>query len=134
MRIFPAFWVCLIVTAFVIGAIGWLIHPAVPHCGLSCYFNAPQNSPFRYVYRDFLLRINQTVIAGSPPSNWNASIWTLFFEFCCYVLLVLLSMAGFLRHRMLLLGTAMAVWITDALIIYPGVSVVSSISSGTQTR
>ena len=53
LRIFPAFWVCLILTAFVFGVVAWLYHPAVPHCGISCYFSARVNGPYDYIYRNF---------------------------------------------------------------------------------
>ena len=34
-----------------------------------------------YVFSNALLRLHQNVIVATPPFNWNASIWTLFFEF-----------------------------------------------------
>ena len=121
LRIFPAFWVCLLMTAFVFGVVGWLSHPPLPHCGLSCYFHAPNNNPYGYVYRDFLLRVNQYSIAGTPavgylPLIWNGSIWTLFYEFLCYLLLMVLALAGFLRHRALLLATTVGVWVAITVI------------------
>jgi peptidoglycan/LPS O-acetylase OafA/YrhL len=121
LRIFPGFWVCLIVTAFVIGVIAWLSHPSVPHCGLSCYFDPPRNSPYGYVYKDSLLWMNQNSIAGTPtggtaPLVWNGPMWTLSYEFICYVILLGLALVGILRHRGLMLATAIGLWGAVALI------------------
>jgi peptidoglycan/LPS O-acetylase OafA/YrhL len=119
LRIFPAFWVCLIVTAFVFGVVAWISqHPA--HCGLSCYF-AAKDSPYSYVYRDFLLRMNQNGIAGTPQAGvaagvWNGSTWTLFYEFLCYLILMVLAMAGLLRRRLPVLLLAAGLWIISAVI------------------
>jgi peptidoglycan/LPS O-acetylase OafA/YrhL len=111
LRIFPAFWICLIVTAFGFGLIGWL---ASSHLctQLSCYFGAKQ-SPFGYVYHNFLLKINQNSIAGTPtgsraPLDWNGSLWTLYYEFICYIILLLLALIGLLKHRGVVLAVTVA--------------------------
>ena len=50
----------VVITAFFIGAIAWMTtpHPAPHACGLGCYLKAPQG-PFEYVYRNFLLLMQQ---------------------------------------------------------------------------
>lgn len=119
LRIFPAFWICLVVTAFIIGVIAWLSRP-VAHCGLSCYFSA-RDSPYSYVWRDFGLRMNQSAIAGTPNAGfaagvWNGSTWTLFYEFLCYLILMALAMAGLLRRRVVTLALASSVWVATLVI------------------
>jgi peptidoglycan/LPS O-acetylase OafA/YrhL len=115
LRIFPAYWVCLVVTGFVIGVIAWEHGQAIPpHCGLSCYFNSP-TGPFQYVYRNAWLKLNQQTIAGSPhgvplPNVWNISLWTLSYEFLCYAVVGVLAVVGFLKYRILTLCVATAVW------------------------
>ncbi len=112
LRIFPGFWVCLILTALVFGVLNVLSDP-LPHCGLSCYFNG-SNGPFSYLYRNWLLpstALHQNKITGTPyhvpfPLAWNGSIWTLFYEFLCYLLLAGLAVAGFLRRRAVTLVAA----------------------------
>ncbi len=113
LRIFPGFWVCLILTALVFGVLNVLTDP-LPHCGLSCYFTA-SNGPLSYLYRNWLLPnsfLVQYKVSGTPyhvpySAAWNGSTWTLFFEFLCYLLLVGLAAAGFLRHRLVtLVGVA----------------------------
>ena len=97
LRIFPAFWVCLVVTGFVLGAIALAIDP-VPHCGFVCYLKL-HPGPFSFVYSNALLKMNQTAVAGAQVNLANGSLWTLVFEFLCYLLLAALSFFGVMRHR-----------------------------------
>jgi peptidoglycan/LPS O-acetylase OafA/YrhL len=121
LRIFPAFWICLIVTAFIFGVIAWLSQPAVAHCGLSCYFNARQNGPYSYVYKNLFLHLGQTSISGTPrgsliPLDWNGSLWTLYSEFLCYLILMALALVGLLRRRGVVLIATMCLWAVVAVI------------------
>ena len=124
LRIFPGFWICLAMTALFFGVIGWLSQ-AHPHCGWDCYFNASRNNPFDYVYRNSLLKINQASISGTPrnvplPLIWDQSLWTLFYEFICYLLLAGLALIGFLRHRVwTLLGTVLLWGVVTAVTLTP---------------
>jgi peptidoglycan/LPS O-acetylase OafA/YrhL len=118
LRILPGFWVCLLVTAFLIGVIAWSTtsHPLT--CGLQCYANAPQG-PFDYVYHDWLLLMRQGAIAKTPlgvpqPGDWNGSLWTLFFEFLCYIMLGGLALLGILRRRAVVAWLTLALWLTSA--------------------
>jgi len=97
LRIFPAFWVCLVVTAFAFGAIALAIDP-VPHCGYVCYLKL-HPGPFSFVYSNALLKMNQLAVAAPEVHLANGSLWTLFFEFLCYLLLAALSFIGVMRHR-----------------------------------
>jgi peptidoglycan/LPS O-acetylase OafA/YrhL len=122
LRIFPAYWVCLLVTAFVFGAIAWTFtgHAGPQHCGLSCYLSAP-NGPLQYVIHNSWLRQVQTSIAGTPsgiPRSfvWNGSAWTLFYEFMCYLILGFLALLGILRRRILVLGLFLAVFLAEIVI------------------
>ena len=124
LRIFPAFWFCLVVTAFGIGVLAWVTRPPIP-CGLSCYFSA-HASPWAYVYRNGLLNMNQYSIAGTPdggiaPQVWDGPLWTLVYEFSCYLLIGLLVLAGMLRRRVVCLALAGTAWITMIVItLVPG--------------
>src|SRR5207302_5625108 len=50
MRIFPGFWVCLLVTVSVFGVIGWS-QAAHPACSLACYVRVP-NGPLQYLFHN----------------------------------------------------------------------------------
>ncbi|MGD0394628.1 MAG: acyltransferase [Acidimicrobiales bacterium] len=118
LRIFPAYWVCLAVTAAVFGWIGWL------HWGHSCvfwcYVKQP-DGPVGYVVHNSWLRLNQLSIGetlrGIPlTSSWNGSLWTLFYEFLCYLLLGALAVVGLLRHRLGIVILAAALWTVELIL------------------
>lgn len=103
LRIFPAFWVCLILTALLAGPIGWLTenHP------LSSYWTA-SNGPLHYVVYNWLLEMRTWSIAGTPartpyPSVWDGSLWSLVYEFVCYVMVGVLAITALLRRRRVIL-------------------------------
>ncbi|MEI6624017.1 MAG: acyltransferase [Actinomycetes bacterium] len=99
LRILPAFWVCLAMTAFMAAPLGtWLANGS-----LLGFWTAP-DSPFDYFKSNFLLWIAQTGISGGPtgvpvPGDWNGSLWTLYWEFLCYLGIGLLGTLGIIRNR-----------------------------------
>ena len=100
LRIFPAFWVCLFITAFVITPILW-IHKEPTNCHIACYLGL-QPGPFSYVYSNSLLKVNQTFVTQQGIGKFvaNGSLWTLLYEFLCYLFIGLLALSGILRHRL----------------------------------
>ncbi len=126
LRIFPAFWVCLLAIVFGFGVIGWFhSNPGRADCGLSCYFREP-DGPVSYVYRNFFLYIGQggisNTLRGSPLYGlWNGSIWTLWWEFLCYVVLAAAAFGGLLRRRWPVLAATVLLWGIYAVVVgYPG--------------
>ncbi len=117
LRIFPAFWVCLLVTAFLIAPIGWVAGGRP----LSSYWSAPAG-PIHYVVVNWFLRMHAYGIAGTPrlapyPNAWDGSLWTLVYEFYCYLMVALLAATTLLRRRGLVLilwGSSLAVAIGAA--------------------
>lgn len=87
LRIYPAFLVCLVVVAFVAAPLSTALTPGswTPSAGAS------------YVAHNVLLKIEANTVGGTIPRAphgpaWNGSLWTLFYEFLCYLLIgVLLS-------------------------------------------
>lgn len=97
-RIFPAFVVCLLVMVAVVGPIGyvWL------HGTLSGYLTT-STTPANFVWSNLFLRVNAYDIAGTPadvpyPGAWNGSLWSLYYEFLCYLVVGLLALVGFMRR------------------------------------
>nr|WP_315266235.1 acyltransferase [Microbacterium lemovicicum] len=89
LRIYPAFWVCLLFTAL-------LVVPAV-----TGVFGSEN---FRYILANATLFITQYDIAGTPdgvpyPGAWNGSLWTLFWEFLCYLGVLALGVLRLFRWR-----------------------------------
>jgi len=118
LRIFPGFWVCLIVTAFLFGLVAW--YHGTPRCGFSCYLHA-RNGPLAYIARNSWLKLNQHPIAGTPrgvpvPGTWDGSLWSLFYEFLCYLVLAALAVTRLLRRRLLIAALAAGVWIAEVVV------------------
>lgn len=93
-RIFPGFWVCLIVIGFVFAPLGALIsgHGWHPFESLS-YIR--DNASLVIVTRD----IGDSLAASPEGSNWNRSFWSLMHEFIAYLVCgALLGIAWVRRH------------------------------------
>ncbi len=104
LRILPAFWVCLLVTAFLIAPISWVTEGR----SLAGFWSAPAG-PFHYVVVNWFLRIHSYGIAGTPrrvpyPDAWDGSLWTLFYEFYCYLMVAFLAATTIIRRRALVLA------------------------------
>lgn len=118
-RIFPAFIVCLFVTAFVFAPLAALIE----HGTLAGFLSTPV-TPLEYIWTNITLYIDSytigTTLQSAPyPGAWNGSLWTLFYEFCCYVIVWLLGGLALFRRNALLAGFAfvlsLAVWLAIPL-------------------
>lgn len=85
-RIYPAFVVCLIVTASVFGPIAALIENGT----LAGYLSTPV-TPVQYIWGNLGLEVSSYDIGATLnsvpyPDAWNGSLWTLYYEFLCYLL------------------------------------------------
>lgn len=121
MRILPAWWLTLLLTAFVLGPIAWIRQEG----GIGGYFDASAESPLTYFVNNMWLTLSQPNIAsmgGDLPSGghtWNGSAWTLIYEFRAYILVGVLGMIGMLAHRLFagivaaaILGLSAAQWLS----------------------
>ena len=98
LRIFPAFWVCLIVTAFLLAPLSALI------AGGHWPWQSITASNATYVIFNSALSINQIGITGTLaevpyPDAWNGSLWTLRWEFLCYLGVLILGVTRLLTKR-----------------------------------
>jgi peptidoglycan/LPS O-acetylase OafA/YrhL len=83
LRIYPAFLVAILVTAFVFAPISAALSPNdsyTMHAGAD------------YILRNFLIRGTSAGIDGTLtnvpiPGVWNGSLWTLHFEVGCYIVI-----------------------------------------------
>lgn len=107
MRIFPAWFLVLIVTAFVLAPIAWMRETGT----MSGFWDATVDSPLTYFSNNMWLPLMQHNIAGMGTSipfytihggfDWNGSAWTLAFEFGCYILVAILGVIGALSNRLI---------------------------------
>lgn len=98
IRIYPAFWVCLLVTAFVIAPVAGVIAKG------GSWGQQISGANLEYFLGNATLVITQYDIAGTPagvpyPGAWNGSLWTLVWEFGCYLAVLALGLFGAFRWR-----------------------------------
>ncbi|WP_295818422.1 acyltransferase [uncultured Microbacterium sp.] len=106
MRIFPGWFMVLIVTAYVLAPIAYFRERGT----MDGFWDATTDSPFTYFSNNMWLPLEQHNIAGMGQSlpffqlhggfEWNGSAWTLAFEFSAYIVVAVLGMAGALAHRL----------------------------------
>ncbi len=124
LRIMPGFWASLIITAAVIAPIGLLLSGAgLPH--------GYAGGALAFVGGNAGLVINHYDIAGTPsalpyPGVWNGSLWTLWYEFVCYLGVAVLGVAGLLRRRF----TVLAVFVVVLAFALVESSVAPGLASG----
>jgi peptidoglycan/LPS O-acetylase OafA/YrhL len=110
LRIFPGYWVCLLVCGFAFAPlIAW-----VEHGTLTRIFSAPYGSPQAFVLHNVgLFHLKPSFIGAvtiSPPGfvgllthnpmpvSINGSLWTLPLEVACYAGVAALAMCGLVRR------------------------------------
>lgn len=97
LRIFPAFWICLVVTAVIFAPLSlFLRHEDFPPNFMT--------GAASYVFKNAALYIFDFGIAGTPagvpyPGVWDGALWTLMWEFLCYLAVLVLGLVGLLRWR-----------------------------------
>jgi peptidoglycan/LPS O-acetylase OafA/YrhL len=111
LRIMPGFWVCLLVVGFVAAPLATLLE-GLP---VGTPFTA-EPTVFHFLVVNAGLLINEYGIAGLLADNptpyvFVGSLWTLALEAMCYVVLAGLGVLGLLRHRWLVLGLAVLLWV-----------------------
>jgi len=108
LRIYPAFLVCLIVTAFVLAPIGLILQGSDPGAIFA------RSEAFKYIGSNIFLWPLGATLPGTPtdvplPNVWNGSLWTLSWEFLCYLALLGLGLTKALNIRWLPLVLFIAV-------------------------
>ena len=98
LRILPGFWVCLLAVAFLVSPLYLLVTGR----GVD---DAALRDGASYVTHNAALWIFQDGIAGAPTGGspeddgvWNGSLWTLSWEFVCYLGVLALGVTGLLRR------------------------------------
>ena len=103
-RIFPAFWGVLLFAAFVVGPIAWMLRGD----SLSTYFTFGAGGPLSYLVANWNLSIGaygiHDIFLDTPygqltdSSVFNGSLWTLAYEWACYMLVAVLAVFGVLAR------------------------------------
>lgn len=114
LRIFPGFWVCLIVTVVLFAPLAFHYE----HGTLHAYLHGYPDPPGDYLRRNALLDMNQyginQLLAGIPwPNAFDGSLWTLMYEFKCYLAVMALGIFGILQRRIFVLALAVFLWASE---------------------
>ena len=113
-RIYPGFAAAWLVSVFVVGPLGGSL-------SIRGYF-AAQN--WRHLLCNAAVLGSPTriagVFAGAPYAHVNSSLWSIRYEFLCYVLTLALGMSGLLTRRWLVVGLAATVQIAYLVQIQVG--------------
>lgn len=94
LRIYPGFLVCLVVVALFFAPLSTVLGTGSVHW----------SSAATFVAHNIALKLEQNGIAATLPNApygdaWNGSLWTLFYEFACYIGIgVILSVSTRLRR------------------------------------
>lgn len=98
LRIFPAFIVVLLLMVFGLGVV-------LTELSVIDYFTQP--ATFKYLLGVFLFPIYYELPSVFEANPWqgavNGSLWTIPYEFVCYVLVALAGLSHILRYRIILL-------------------------------
>ncbi|MDB6172546.1 MAG: acyltransferase [Chthoniobacteraceae bacterium] len=107
-RIYPGFVICGIVCVFVVGPLGAL--------DASSYF---QTCEFGSLSQMLVLRWPRTPPAflGWPYPSLNGSVWSIPYEFRCYVLVALLGIFGAFKRKAWLAGFILCACIASCFVI-----------------
>lgn len=97
-RIYPAFWVCMLVIVAFFAPVDY----ARTHGSLDGYLTAPGVTPINFLILNATLRIgsygiSDTLATAPYPVAWDGSVWSLYYEFICY--LVIAGLAAFAWWR-----------------------------------
>lgn len=97
-RIMPAFWVCLIAMALFFAPIGYLVAKG----SLDGYLTSA-HSPLNFLISNGMLQMRFYDIAGTPldvpySGAWNGSLWSLYYEFLCYLIIAALGTFAIVRR------------------------------------
>ena len=108
LRILPGFWVCLVVSALVIGPLTALFAGR-----LGGYAWTGTDSAVSFMWKNSLLLVRQFEIAGGYGGRpVNGSLHTLFYEFLCYLAVAGAGVAGLYRLRRSRIGVlVLGVWL-----------------------
>ena len=97
-RIYPAFLACLAVTVLVFAPLGFLHQNGT----LTGYWTT-ETTPLRFVFSNLFLEMKNYDVAFTPASvpfagSWNGSLWSLYYEFLCYLIIAAIGGVAWVRR------------------------------------
>ncbi|GAB3288574.1 acyltransferase [Pseudoclavibacter terrae] len=123
LRIFPAYWVILLATAFVLSPLAAFIagETWVPGSAVSYVVG-------NLALWNFQWGIDETLSQVPLATLWNGSLWTLFFEFSAYIgAAVLLSASKLRKHALLLVSITLAALLVGQILAHGPLEVTTNL-------
>jgi peptidoglycan/LPS O-acetylase OafA/YrhL len=126
-RIYPAFLVCLVVTVAVFAPLGY----AYQNGTLRGYWTT-ETTPLRFVFSNLFLDMKNYDVAFTPAvvpfaGSWNGSLWSLYYEFLCYLVIAAIGGIAWVRRSPLPLALAFAV----SVIVYANLAAMTPLLADT---
>ncbi|MCR4513032.1 acyltransferase [Aeromicrobium sp. 50.2.37] len=118
LRILPGLWACLLVTAVAIAPLATaLAGDPIPH--------GYPSSATTYFLQNFMLTDQGQSIAGTLnnvpyPNAWNSSLWTLRWEFFCYLGVIALGLLGLVTASRFIGAAFIGLTIAQAVVFMLG--------------
>jgi peptidoglycan/LPS O-acetylase OafA/YrhL len=115
LRIVPGFAVAFLISVFVLGALGTAT-AAHPFGNWSTYLSGM--SIRRIIWQLFTLeapRGARTFTSNPLPNMVNESLWTIQYEFLCYLLVPLVGLAGLVKRRWFVLACFLVAYVLFAI-------------------
>lgn len=127
-RLFPAFFFVNIITAFLLAPVAFHMQNGT----LSGFLTTP-NTPASYVIANAWLAMKDYSVAGTLATvpyqyAWNGSLWSLYYEFCAYLLVGFFLVLPVVRRRIwpMLLAfvatCALKVWNDEFAVLLSGIA------------
>ncbi|MDQ0922848.1 peptidoglycan/LPS O-acetylase OafA/YrhL [Pseudarthrobacter sp. W1I19] len=126
-RIYPAFLVCLVVTVAVFAPLGY-----VHQNGTLAGYWTTETTPLRFVFSNLFLEMKNYDVAFTPAvvpfaGSWNGSLWSLYYEFLCYLVIAAIGGIAWVRRSPLPLALAFAV----SVIVYANLPAITPLLADT---
>lgn len=127
VRIYPGFFVCLVATAFLFAPLAAVL------TGTTDQYFSTAPTPLEFIWANLGLsmtdyNIGKGLSAVPYPNVWNGSLWTLYHEFLCYLMLALLGTWAWFRRSIVaaavLFILSVALWANSGLVTYYGLDAV----------
>jgi peptidoglycan/LPS O-acetylase OafA/YrhL len=102
LRIYPGFVVCLLSAVLLFAPFGYYQQHHTLHG-----YTSHGPTPYTFFLTDLGLKMHTVWIAGTPTGDgrpWTGSLWTLWFEFLCYLLVALVACWAVYRRSAALCG------------------------------
>ncbi len=126
-RIYPAFLVCLVVTVAAFAPLGY-----VHQNGTLAGYWTTETTPLRFVFSNLFLEMKNYDVAFTPAvvpfaGSWNGSLWSLYYEFLCYLVIAAIGGIAWVRRSPLPLALAFAV----SVIVYANMPAITPLLADT---